>query len=538
MVSANQFTATLTTRGTAITSPAVCDLEVVNSGAGDNGAGYDLAGAIGFDGAATVAPTITSSSLTTGTGLTAGAPSTTVVLTGTGFGASNGTIVALDPAGVSTNATLTGCIANGAGTTLTCNVFAGNSGTLTGVEGAYTVDVNGGTLANAFTVTGPAITSIAPTALAKGAPIGTTVAITGTGFTNTTGGTVVHVSGGDTLAGNFQYSSATAVNFVVTTPPTAAGAIDSLAVTAVDAYGYTVGSGAIDLSIDPTPTVTSLTYVAGTSGVGVGATAQKIIIGGTGFEAGATVGSFVNASAAADANVTATVTAVTGTSITATVAITAGDTNTIDGYTITNTDGGSTKVIAVAPLGLTIDAAPTITAVSPATGLASATTAFTLTGTGFGTGAVVTPSSDGTCGTSTVVSATSITVSCTLGAPQATAVTLVVTNADGGSGTSATVLPAASTTTPPPAPKPFRVIRVVGHAVAGRTVSVTIIGTGFHGQPHITSSAPGTRAIVSHDSGTRLVVRVTTRSTTRPGAYTFTVGQGAHHGKVRYTLVK
>ncbi len=290
LVSADQFTATLTT-GSAIVAPQVCDLEVVNSGAGDNGAGFDLAGAIGFDGAATVAPTITSSSLTTGTGLTAGAPSTTVVLTGTGFGASNGTIVALDPAGVSTNATLTGCIANGAGTTLTCNVFAGNSGTLTGVEGAYTVDVNGGTLANAFTVTGPAITSIAPTALAKGAPIGTTVAITGTGFTNTTGGTVVHVSGGDTLAGNFQYSSATAVNFVVTTPPTAAGAIDSLAVTAVDAYGYTVGSGSIDLSIDPTPTVTSLTYVAGTSGVGVGATAQKIIIGGTGFEGGATVGS-------------------------------------------------------------------------------------------------------------------------------------------------------------------------------------------------------------------------------------------------------
>ena len=79
--------------------------------------------------------------------------------------------------------------------------------------------------------------------------------------------------------------------------------------------------------------MTSFPFVAGTSGVGVGATAQKIIIGGTGFEAGATVGSFVNASAAADANVTATVTAVTGTSITATVAITAGDTNTIDGYT-------------------------------------------------------------------------------------------------------------------------------------------------------------------------------------------------------------
>jgi len=279
--------------------------------------------------------------------------------------------------------------------------------------------------------------------------------------------------------------------------------------------------------------------VTGTTGVGVGATAQKIIIGGTGFETGATVGTFVNASAAADANVTATVTAVTSTSITATVAIKAGDTNTIDGYTISNADGGSTNVIAVAPLGLTIDAAPTVTGVTPATALASAVNAFTIAGTGFQTGAVVSASSDGTCGTTTVASATSITVSCTLGAAQAaTAVSLVVSNPDGGSATSAVVLPAATPPPPPPAPKPFRVIRVVGHAVVGRTVSVTIIGTGFHGQPHITSSAPGTRAIVSHDTGTRLTVRVTTRATTAPGVKTFTVSQGANHGKVHYSLVR
>src|SRR5665213_2184883 len=526
--SSGQFTATLTTAGTATTSAEVCDVYVVNSGAGDNGAGYDLAGAIGFDGPSAAAPIIASSSLTSGTGLTAGAPSTTVVLTGTGFGAFNGPITTLDPSGVTTNATLSGCIANGAGTTLTCNVFAGNTGTHTGVEGAYTADVNGRTLANAFSVTGPAITSIAPTALAKGAPIGTTIAITGTGFLNNTGGTVAHVSGGDALAGNFEYSSATTVNFVVTTPPTVAGALDSLAVTGVDAYGYTVASAPAYLNIDATPTVTSLTYVAGTTGVGVGATAQKIVIGGTGFEAGATVGTFVNGTAVADANVTST-------SITATIAIKAGDTNTIDGYTITNIDGGSTKVIAVAPLGLKIDAAPAITAVSPATGLASSTTAFTITGTGFAPGAVVTPSSDGTCGTATVASATSITVSCTLGAPSAKAVTLSVSNPDGGSAISATVLAAA--TTKPPA-KPFHVSGVHGRAVAGETVNLTITGTGFHGQPRITSSAPGTRSVVSRDTGTTLVVRVTTKKGTKPGVKVFTITQSGKVAKTHYSVIK
>jgi hypothetical protein len=292
-------------------------------------------------------------------------------------------------------------------------------------------------------------------------------------------------------------------------------------VKSVNANGYTVSSQPGNLAIDGLPSVTSLAYLTtGTSGVGVGATAQKITLSGTGFQAGATVGSFVTAAGVADANVKATVTAVTPTLISATIAIAAGDTNTIVGYTVTNPDGGAAKISAIAPLGLTIDAAPTITAVSPTPVLASATNAITITGTGFATGAIVSATSNATCGTTTVVSATSITVSCTFGVAQTTGSSLVVTNIDGGSATSAVVLPAASTT-PPPAP--FRVTGAHGHGIAGKTVTMTISGTGFYGQPRITSTAAGTRVIVTHDTGHLLTIRVTTKAGTKHRSYTFTI---------------
>ena len=524
IASANSITATLTTAGTL--ANAVCDVYVLNNGAGDNGAGFDLAGAVGFGTTpSSVAPVITSSSLTTAAALNAGDPSSTIVLTGSGFGAANGATLAIAPDGTTTTAaTLSGCVANGTGTTLTCSLTAGNTGAKTGIAGAYTVSVNGGTLANAFTVAGPAITSLAPTALAKGVPVGTVVAITGTGFSNTTTGTVTGGTPASGLGGVFQYVSATSENFVVTASPTAATAAATpatLTVKSVNANGYTVSSQPGNLAIDGLPSVTSLAYsTTGTSGVGVGATAQKITIGGAGFQAGATVGSFVTAAGVADPNVKATVTAVTASLITATIAIAAGDTNTIVGYTVTNPDGGAAKVSAIAPLGLVIDAAPTITAVSPTPVLASSTNAITITGTGFLAGAVVTATSNATCGTTTVVSATSITVSCTFGVAQTTASSLVVTNIDGGSATSAVVLPAAA------GPKPrsgFRVIGAHGYAVPGRTVHMTISGTGFYGQPRITSSAAGTRVGVSKDTGHLLVLRVTTKAGTRPRTYTFTI---------------
>jgi hypothetical protein len=76
---------------------------------------------------------------------------------------------------------------------------------------------------------------------------------------------------------------------------------------------------------------------------------------------------------------------------------------------------------------------------------------------------------------------------------------------------------------------PLRATRVVGGAWTGRTVNVTIIGTGFFGQPRITSNmGRRTTARVIHDTGKRLTVRVTVRSGTPRGIHVFriTLGNG------------
>jgi len=71
---------------------------------------------------------------------------------------------------------------------------------------------------------------------------------------------------------------------------------------------------------------------------------------------------------------------------------------------------------------------------------------------------------------------------------------------------------------------PLRATRVVGGAWTGRTVNVTITGTGFFGQPRIISSmGRGTTARVIHDTGKRLTVRVTVRSGTPRGIHVFRI---------------
>jgi len=539
---------TLTVTVTGGTAAATqCDITVTNPNAtppvgipAGNGATFVLFGGLGVGMASSVAPIVTASSSTAATAIVPGAAGSTVTLTGNGF-SSYDTAVFTDEYGIHSpgnHVVVTDCVANGTGTTLTCVVTVGNDAT----AGVDSVVVDGSTsFADGLYVAGPTITSISPAAMVVGTPIGTVFALTGTGFTNTMVG---YVDEFGSLEGTVSYVSATSANFVVTTSPNSSDVTtptqsDSIVLYQEVSPGVYVYAPPFNLTVDGPPAVTSaVTYAtAGTSGVGVGATAQGIVIHGVGFTTGATVTAFTNTSAVADPNVTVTVTAVNaaGTAITATVAVAAGDTNTAVGYTVTNTDGGK-AVVSAYQFPITIDAGPVITSVAPSTGLAGATTNFTLTGTGYTSSSVVSISSNGSCGATTFVSATSLTVSCTLGVAQSTASNMIVTNPDGG--TASTVILAAATPPPPKKPAPFRVIRVVGHAVAGRTVSVTIIGSGFHGQPHITSSAPGTRAIVSHDTGTRLTVRVTTRATTAPGVKTFTVSQGANHGKVHYSVVR
>ena len=536
VVSATSISAVIAVNSGVIVVPQLCGVTVLNpdSAHGGNGASFALPGALGIGEASTVAATITATSATTP--INPGAPASTVTFTGTGF-SQYSTAAAFEGTGITPAAGVTLSNPSGnTGTAVTFNVSVAGTGATAGPDNV--VISNQGTPSNAFpagiSVAGPVITSQTPTGLAVGAAVGTVVTLTGTGFTNTTSGSVV--TAGGTLRGIVSYVSATTMNLVLTASPNGVDFTNppSVELSQVVAGG-TVSSAPFMLTIDLAPFVTNLTYTVGTD-VGVGATAKQVVIHGSGFAAGATVGSFVNGNGTADPNVTATVTSINaaGTTITASIAIKTGDVNIADGYTVTNTDGGVVHVPATL-VALVIGAGPAITAVTPSPALASATNAFTITGTGFQTGVNVTATTDGTCGSATVVSATSITVSCTLGALQTTAVSLVVTNVDGGSATSLPVL--TPSTTKPPAP--FRVTGVHGHAVAGRTVTLTISGTGFYGQPKITSSAAGTKAKVSKDSGKLLTVRVTTKSTTKPRKYTFTVRlANGKQGRANYSVVK
>ena len=86
-------------------------------------------------------------------------------------------------------------------------------------------------------------------------------------------------------------------------------------------------------------------------------------------------------------------------------------------------------------------------------------------------------------------------------------------------------------------PVKLRATRVNGFAVVGRTVNVAIEGAGFYGKPIVRSNEAGTRAVVIHDHGNQLVVRVQTRVGSPRGWHTFTVVlSNGHLCRVRYSV--
>jgi hypothetical protein len=84
--------------------------------------------------------------------------------------------------------------------------------------------------------------------------------------------------------------------------------------------------------------------------------------------------------------------------------------------------------------------------------------------------------------------------------------------------TPTTTIPTTTTTLPPP---PIA-LRVIGHAVAGQSKTLVIVGNGFFGRPSITSHK-GTIVIVTSDTGNRLNVVVVVRPHSRKGVYTFSL---------------
>jgi hypothetical protein len=261
VVSASSITAVI-----AVTDPAtaqLCSVTVANPlvSAGGNAASYILAGALGIGEASTVAPTITATNATTG--LVAGAPATTVTLTGTGFSQYSTALAFVGTGALSQSNVILSNPSGNLGTAITFNVSDVGTGS---VAGPYNVVVKNTTAAsNAFpaalSVAGPVITSQTPTGIAVGAPVGTVVTLTGTGFTSTTNGSVV--TAGGSLRGIVSYVSATTENLVLIASPNATdlSTPPSVVLTQVPSAGTSVASPSFLLKIDAAPVVTGLTYV-------------------------------------------------------------------------------------------------------------------------------------------------------------------------------------------------------------------------------------------------------------------------------------
>jgi hypothetical protein len=506
---------------TSITTPTQCTVTVTNPSSPGNGAVFVSTDGLGIAEAGFANATVTAAATTPAGAIAPGSTTTTPVsltVTGTGFSPYS-TVTVLTGTGTTTatGVSATPCVSSINGDTLTCTVAVGTLAqastdgieVLSGLSGSIG---SSGAFEGALSVSGPAITSSSPTALAVGAPEGTVITFTGTGFNSTA--TAV-ATGSGLISSDYVFAplSATSATLTLTAPlPVGSNSI-SVVLTETVSTGIQVSAAPFTIKVDPRPTVTGLVNTATkVDGVGEGSVGTSVTITGTGFQTGATITKFVSAYGVADTGASGTVVSVNaaGTQLVADITLPAVDANIADGYTITNPDGGTASGTAFTVTGLTIDAGPTITSVTPASGAAGSTTSFAVVGTGFLTGAVGTLSpANGTCGTATVTASTTLAVTCTLSQPSSVATYLVITNPDGGSATSTTAVLAALT---PPKVAAFHVSGVHGAAIAGKTVVITISGTGFYGQPKITSSAAGSKFGVTKDNGRLLTVRVTTKA--------------------------
>jgi hypothetical protein len=106
-----------------------------------------------------------------------------------------------------------------------------------------------------------------------------------------------------------------------------------------------------------------------------------------------------------------------------------------------------------------------------------------------------------------------------LSAPRAGTCSVQATKA--GDATYAPISSASTAVTiAPPVPKATRMSSAVWK---GRTVMTSIIGSGFYGDPRVTSNARGTRVIVKRDNGHVLTIRVTVSKTPANGEHRFTI---------------
>jgi hypothetical protein len=295
--------------------------------------------------------------------------------------------------------------------------------------------------------------------------------------------------------------------------------------------------------VGPAPSITS--PLAAAPKPILDGTATTITITGTGFMAGAVVTGAVagvdtfgtavvsNSGNAADACTGVGADVCNTIKVPVTPVSFSGSTPILDGLVVTNPVGGGSVSVQS---DLTVNPVPAVTGVYYVPTFTT-NAEVTITGTGFETG--ITASSSNPDYTVLAVASTPTTVTLLVttdsAATSGTSSTITLTNPDGGSGTfPLNGGPNPNTITPAP-----KATAVHGLVHTGKTSTVTISGTHFYGQPHITSNAKGTTARVMKDTGKLLTVKVTTKKTTPRGRHTFIIiFANGGQTSVKYTQVK
>lgn len=359
------------------------------------------------------APTITGFSPTNG------APSTVVSITGTNFtGTTN----------VSFNGTSSALVTVYSPTSMSAVVPTGAT------TGPISVTAPGGTALSStnFTVVPPAtLTSISPSS----GPVGTTLTLTGTNLTGTTG--IFFPGAGAVSSGYVVNAAGTQITGIVVPVGTTTGNVS-----ANTPSNFTNGLLFTVTGSVPAPTITSFTPTSGPIGT-------MVTLTGSNFT-GATNISF-NGTSALTFNV------VSATSAMATVPVGAST-----GAISITTPGGT--VFSASVFTVTVPA-PTLTSLSPTSGAVG--TVVTLTGSGF-TGATGVSVNGAPALTFNVVNASTATATVPAGA---TTGNVTLTTPSGiSNGVLFTVTPAAF---------PDLVVSTLGQSVAGGTYnSITVTGTG------------------------------------------------------------
>jgi hypothetical protein len=299
------------------------------------------------------------------------------------------------------------------------------------------------------------------------------------------------------------------ITMTITDPSIVAGdTIYELTSAGLEAVGTATTNGTVTItfSSDPTFLVTHTALLAQaslqvttTSGT-VGAALALATSGGSGSGA---VSFSVN-------NGTATGCTITGSSLTVTSAGTCLVTAT-KAADATHSAISSTATAVTFALSAQGALDVTSTAGTVGTALALATSG------GSGSGAVSYSVTNGTA-TGCTITGSSLTVT--------KAGTCLVTATKAADTTYSALSSTATTVTFVPRAVPSVVLRadkVSGSAAVGKTVTLTVAGTGFYGKPTVKSNEAGTVAFVAHDSGTLLTIRVSVKAGSSKGEHTFTI---------------